>query len=204
MTDEVITYRTPQPQPPRRLTLEEGPGFARVIFPVASAWSYVLAPAFFAAMAMWAIIGPFVWAIYTWRALRLLGVPPPSTSTLSVIWQVARQEWPTATFFSIIAIFALWKYRKWGRVPRILSATRKGLTDSYLGLFAMRQKHWPAHEITGVHPRPLRGDLNPRKPMRELVVSLSNKSERTFRLPTHDPKLLAQIAQRFQSLLGRR
>lgn len=200
----ILEYPTPQPL--EKLTLEEGSDFARIVFPVRPIWVYWLSIGGSVAIALLWTVGPLSIVFKLWRIIHVAGpLPPGAVSGLwhAVLTHMALPMWGMALFLWLSAIFEWWKYRRWGRVPRVLLARTEGLTLSYLGWFWMRQKHWPASEITAVELRPTRGNLNWRRTVAELKILRRKGIPLRFRLSSSDSQLPDRIASRVRALLGR-
>ena len=109
----------------------------------------------------------------------------------------------SAIFWWTIGAYALWKYRRWGRVPRILTATRESLIYSKLGFRAMRQQVWPVADIKEIRFRPIKRNLNRGKTAADLQIYRRNKRRpKQFRLSSPDPELPTLIAKELAAMLG--
>ena len=202
--DPILDYPTP-PRSPERLTLEEDADFVRVIFPVLPDWAYILPVCLYAAVALMKTIMPVLIVYEIWHISHMGGhSPPPGMNHMLWHWifLIVLPVWAAASLWWISAIAGWRRYRKWGRVPRILTADRYGLTLTYLGWWGMRQKHWPANEITNIEFRTLRTNLNWRKTVANLEIHRKKGFPRRFRLSSSDPELPGRIANRIRSCLG--
>jgi hypothetical protein len=100
-------------------------------------------------------------------------------------------------------LYEWWLFRRWGRVPRILSATREGLTLSRLGWWRMRERHWPATQINGIEFRQVKGNLNWRRTVADLYIRRHKGQRLHFRLSSPDKDLPRKIASRMADVLER-
>jgi hypothetical protein len=73
---------------------------------------------------------------------------------------VHRFLWQTLPYYGIgglgwlgCAAYESWMYRRWGRVPRVLTTDAEGLAYSRLGWMRIRERKWPASELTGIELR---------------------------------------------------
>lgn len=198
-TKPVLDYASPPQPPPRKLTLEESDGGLRVFFPVAPTWRYVLN-----------IVGPFtlggaqlvmivdtIWVIY--RAFGKVEVVEfmQLARGMLIALSVSGVLWWTC------AAYSRRMYRRWGRVPRILTATKNGLALSRLGWWQMRERTWPAAEITAIDFRPIRGNINWKQTAGDLYVRRVKRRRLHFRLSSSDPQLPGYIAKQLALTLDR-
>ena len=117
MADQVIGYRVPHPQPPERLTLEDGADFVRITFPVAPTWVYVINPSICAALAAAWTFGPVIVVFRFWRTHGMFPVAPLLRYPWHFFWVFALRLWVGPSILWIFAILDWRKYRKWGRSP---------------------------------------------------------------------------------------
>lgn len=196
----ILDYPTPQ-APPQRLTLEDGPDFARIVFPVKPKWAYWLPIALCAGAALMITATPLINVVIVWRAFAKVGF-----ATKAQLWHALRisllATWSQALLLWIWAMLDWWRYRCWGRVPRTLIANKDGLSLSYLGWWRMREKRWPASDIAGIDVRPIRGNLTWWKTAAYLFVRLKSGNRRQFRLISSDPRLPGHIEQSIKAALG--
>jgi hypothetical protein len=198
-TRGILDY-APNPALPRELTLEEGDGCVRVIFGVAPAWAYWLRVIFGAAYGTLSFaMGVFV-AIAAWRLFNQIGAP------VLAEWRLIRFDilaaGAGASLFWAMAAHELWKYRRWGRVPRVLTASDSGLLLSWLGTWRMRQRVWPANEIAAVELRPVKRHVFARRTVGHLYICRHSRRRLHFRLSSHNSQLPGEIAKRLASKLG--
>jgi hypothetical protein len=191
----ILNYGSPQS--PTVLTLEEWDGGARVIFPAMPQWAYVLA-----------ILGPLL------PALGNLGLAVAcivifrrffrgSILTTAAILRPAIISWGLQSLgWGSLFGFHLWKYKRWGRVPRILTADNQGLTLSRLGWRRMSGKKWAASQITDIELRPAIGNLFRSRTVMDVYVRRVKGWRLLFRLSSTDPQLPHRIAQRMSVILG--
>ena len=107
-----------------------------------------------------------------------------------------------AVFWWGLAAYFWWKYRRWGRVPRVLGANDQGLALSRLGWRRMRQQIWPASDIKAIELRPVTGNLNWTRTVADLYIHRHKGRRLHFRLSSPDPQLPARIAEQLKSTLG--
>jgi hypothetical protein len=153
----ILDYVPPRALPPR-LTLAESDGCVRVIFPVLPKWFYISGIVAPFGMGLVRIVMPVLVLRVLWRMLHLYGPPDPQ-SVAAVQLFAAGILTSLAIDLAVLwglAAYELWMYRRWGRVPRVLTASDEGLILSRLGWLRMRERRWPASEITGVELRPLK------------------------------------------------
>jgi hypothetical protein len=149
MVAPILEYPVRQPEPPEQLALEEEPDFVRVIFPVYPAWCYVASICLFASVGILDALIPAMWIFHWWTITHhRLGIHDLTDISVWNSLYLAARWLGDILFWLLLAVYAWWRYRRWGRVSPMLLATRDGLTFSRLGLFGMRQKYWPANEIT--------------------------------------------------------
>jgi hypothetical protein len=201
----ILDYPTPSPSP-ERLTLEEGADFVRVFLPAKPEWTFILSICGTAFTALLTTLTPVFIACMMWRVVHAQagGPLPPAmrTGLWHLIVTVARAWWIWAFIWWVWAILAWLKYRRWGRVPRVLLADRQGLTLSYLGWWRMRQTHWSASEIAAIELRLFRINLNWRSTAADLLIRYQRGFPRRFRLSSADPELPPRIAARIRAMLG--
>jgi hypothetical protein len=109
---------------------------------------------------------------------------------------------PESLFWWTVAGFQYWKFRRFGRVPRVLEASGEGLVLTWLGWWRMRERRWSAGEIASVECCKLKGNLNWRRTVANLVVTFRNGRSRRFRLSSRDPQLPGEIAMQLANALG--
>jgi hypothetical protein len=202
--DSILNYSDSCAQPPEQLTLEEGVGHVRIIFPVLPTWAYLLPVGVEIAAALMKTIVPF-WLGYTiWGLYRVGG--QPSSAIKAQLWHmalvIAMPLWAAAFFWWLCAILTWRRYRRWGRIPKILTMSNEGLELSYLGWRGMRHEHWSASEITAIELQPVRGNVTWWKTAADLRFLRASGRPLHFRLSSSDSQLPGKIAERVQSMLG--
>jgi hypothetical protein len=109
----------------------------------------------------------------------------------------------SALFWLAVAAHQGWMYHRWGRVPRVLTATGEDLVLSRLRWWRLRERKWMLNEITGIQLRPIHMNLNPRHTAADLYINRRKGLRRLhFRLSSPDPHLARQIAERMAAVLG--
>jgi hypothetical protein len=190
---------------PRRLTVDENDGRVWVIFPVHPKWVYIfpivmgfLLGAAKLAMAIW-----IVW--FMWATGRKFHVPEPvlPKELRPFYMEIFLSAGLAAACWWAAASYHCWLYRRWGRVPRVLTSSRDGLASSRLGSFRMIEEWWPANEISEIRLKPIRVNLNWTRTVADLYVRLNHGRRLRFRLSSPDPHLPQQIAKQVASALGR-
>jgi hypothetical protein len=180
-----------------RLTLDHADGDVRVIFPVPRTWVYILP------IAGGAALGLMKFAMGIWMALAMRRVllqthGPPSPETMAFLHRfevgIFVDAGLSGSFWWGIAAFNWWKLRRWGRVPRILSASAGGLVWSRLGWLRMRERRWPCSEIAGIEIRPVKGNLAWWLTVADLNIRRRSGRRLRFRLFSRDQQLPEQIA----------
>jgi hypothetical protein len=83
----------------------------------------------------------------------------------------------------------------------VLTASREGLILSRLGIWRMRERRWPASEITAIELRPIRGNLNWRRTVADLYIRRQKGRPLHFRLSSADASLPARIAEQVRGIL---
>jgi hypothetical protein len=183
--------------PKKGLNLEEADGRVVVTFPVAPKWFYVLpivvqivAGLMYVAMGIMLVIFIHQFHVPVLRFLRTFVGVISGWALTAVVWEG-------------FGFYAWFMYRRWGRVPRVLTADESGLVLSWLGWWWIRERRWPAEEITALELRVIKGHLNPWRTVAVLHVRRLNGRTRRFRLSSADPELPRRIAQRFSEILAR-
>jgi hypothetical protein len=187
----VLGYASPRKA---GLALEERDGQAVVTFPVAPKWVYVLSIASQLFVCLANLGGAALPVVFLFRFR-----PPFVSSLVYAIFSWAFG----ALFWGSMGLHSWLMYRRWGRVPRELTADENGLVLSWLGWRRMRERRWPADEISGIDLRVIRGHLNPWRTVAILYVRRRKGMARRFRLSSADPELPHRIARRLSEILGR-
>jgi hypothetical protein len=201
----ILDYDTRLPWPTRMLRLEETDGRVRVIFPVFPIWVYVLQIATCGAVGLLKLGTAIVFGVMIWRMTHISGQLPRD-----IVLKMRHLEIEiflsgaiAALFWWGIAACSWYVYRRWGRVPRVLTATREGLVLSRLRWWRLRERKWLLNEITGIQFRPINVNLNPWRTAADLYINRRKGLRRLhFRLSSPDPHLPRQIAERLAAVLG--
>jgi len=204
MVAPILEYPVRQAEPPERLTLEEDSGVVRVIFPVQPTWVYLLPICMGAGIALVEAVVPIGATISMWAYLRTVWKVhnTASGSLLHLVLLAASGWWVGTLVWSLVAFIGWRRYRRWGRVPRVLEATKDGLTFSYLSWFGMRQKQWPLGEINAIELRPVWGNITWWQTVADLRIVGAKGVHKVFRLSSRDSQLPGMIADRIRSMLG--
>ncbi len=197
----VIDYHTPHP---RELTLEEGEGSVRVLFPLPPQWLRVfaiVAPLVygFAAAGAGIVFVAAMWKLTRatpWTTVdKVMGVP-------HVILKAILTAGIVVTAFFTAAAYQWWWFSRYGGLRRTLIASISGLTVIRPGRLRQRERTWPASEILSIELRPLWGNLNRRTPSADLYVHLRKPKLVRFRLTSKDIELPGRIAKGMASAIG--
>ncbi|HEV7302170.1 MAG TPA: hypothetical protein VGN72_22725 [Tepidisphaeraceae bacterium] len=181
--------------------MEEADGAVRVIFPVDPTWVYVFpivggAIAGFGQGAAIFALSRFIW----W-----LG-PAPFQLPGEIRWQLAKTAAVLGLamlFWWSIAAFHWWRYRRWGRVPRIITVSDRQLVVSDLGMWRMRERAVAADDIVKVEYRPITRNIAWWRTAGDLYLHRSKGRRLQFRFSSDDPDLPKRIAQRIADQLRR-
>lgn len=202
----ILAYKSPERPPPRNLTLEEADGIVRVSFTVMPTWVYVLDIAMTFTVGLIKAAGGIAITYAAWRLVYRSGPPPnPGSVALFRFWATRYLLLAVASawFWWIFAAYKLRRYRHWGRVPRVLTASAGRLVLTRLGWWRMRERTWPADEIAGIELRRIRGNLNWKRTVADLYIRRHKGRPLRFRLSSSDSALPGQIAERIASAIGR-
>jgi hypothetical protein len=105
-------------------------------------------------------------------------------------------------FWWAVAASSWYAYRKWGKVPRVLTVTGDGLVLSRLRWWRLRERKWLSSEIASIQLRPINVNLNPWRTVADLHINRRKGRRLHFRLSSPDPHLPRQIAERVAAVLG--
>ena len=210
--DHPILEYAPRPVAYGQLRLEERPGVTRVVFGVPPRWVYWLQIIYPVALGLMFLAMGFMAGRMIWEIAG--SMPAPTNPAAAKEWQETRDASRRAAvrvvaYPSIVARMAtpiagyLWvMYRRWGRVPRTLTATDEGLVLSCLGWWRIRERNWPKDEIESVQLRLAKGNLIPKRTVGDLYIKRGGGRPLHFRLGSRDPELPVQIARRLARRLG--
>ena len=139
-----------------KLSLIELHGEVRVFLPVAPRWSYIGNVVTYAVCGLMKI-SLAVWMAVTFHHLFHAFPGAPSADQNAMLHRfeanILTGGAASATFWWSLAGIGFWRWRRWGRVPRVFTANSAGLVKSWLGWFRMRERRWPAGEITNIELR---------------------------------------------------
>jgi len=189
----------------RSLTLQQTHGAARVTFPVAPKWVQISSIVLWTALGlMRAAIG--LWIVKSMRSVFFLPHIQLSSDQVAFLRHFETQIFIGAASEMLlcwaVAGFQFWKFRRWGRIPRMLIATPEGLVLTWLGWFRMRERAWPATEIASVELRPLKYNLPWTGKAALLLINRHKGRRLRYRLSSPDPLLPNEIAKQLASTLG--
>jgi len=199
----ILEYSLDRPQS-RTLTLESTDSTVRVIFPVLPKWCYWLPIVGSAALGLLKFAIGIVIASVLYNVVSR---GPANPDIVHLFHRYALEVIASASigalFWWSVAAYSFLKYRRWGRAPRILTATNRTLTDSSLAFWSIRHRTWPTNQIKQIRFRPIKRNLNPKSTAADLYIDLQNKHwPKRFRLSSPNPELPSQIARQLASTLG--
>jgi hypothetical protein len=203
----ILNYVPPSATAPRKLTMDEADGRVRVAFAVLPKWMYVFQIVMSFLVGLIKIAMGILVVQTLWRMLYQIGPPnpEPNPALIHSARDFAESLWISigiAVFFWwSFGAFEWWSYHRWGRVPRILTANNEGLSLSWLGWWRMRERKWPASEITAVELRPLRTNLNWTRTAADLYIHRRKGRRLRYRLSSSDSQLPSRIAERLLFVL---
>jgi hypothetical protein len=185
------------------LTLESADDWARVTFPVAPRWAYLYP----------IVIGAVAGSMELAAGIRLFSVFSSMTVTggPSTHGAIAQRHIGAVILVPMgitmlgwwgFAAYSLWKYLRWGRVPRVLVASADVLTLTRLRWWRIRQRHVPAEEISRVELRSLK-PLVGRRAVANLRIYRKRGLPLWFRLSSVDPHSPRQIAEAIAQKLNK-
>ena len=190
---------------PRILTLELTASAVRVTFPVLPKWACVSPIVLYAAVGL-TKVAMGIGIGWITRGISAQFRAPPSPELL-----LLRRRFELEMLFGIgllgllwwsLAGYQWWQLRRWGRVPRVLTATSEGRVLSRLGWFRMRKRTWPAAEIASVELRPLKYNLPWTGKASLLYINRRKGWRLHYRLSSPDPLLPNEIARQLAHALG--
>ena len=192
MTDIPPVLGYASSQEPGELTFEEDAGGARLTFPVAPKWFYVMQIVVPLAAGGCVLSLPSAILILSLRS----GIPlRDAPIRVLAAWVLV------ALFWLFVGVLKGLEYRRWGRVPRVLAVDEAGLRLSWLGWRCIRSRRWNQQETHAIELRPIRGNLTPGRPAVVLKIHLRSGRNRRFFLTTRDRTLPSRVAERFTSIL---
>jgi len=196
---ESLNYYPPA-KPVRELTLTVEPRIARVEFPIRSMWAVRISVALnilTGAMKLAAFV--FVlWIIHS------ISVHWPVDLTPELRWILVRGAFlvaAVACFWWLLAAHEWRMHRRFGHIPRSLTADESGITRRWTGWRSLRERHWLAAEIIAIELQPQRGVHLWGKKRRTLVVRRAGKRPLRFALPGCAPSLPPRIVEAFSAAL---
>jgi hypothetical protein len=141
-----IEYRTQERAPGRPWVEEDGAGGCVLTFPLSSAWGVVIS------MAVAFAVGTFyvIVAVYVYRKLAALGAAPIS-------WGVWAGLAGAVAFWLGCGGWSLWRYRRYGHVPRCVMVDAGAGVIRRRGERSGRWREWRLVDVESVDVRPERG-----------------------------------------------
>jgi hypothetical protein len=190
VSNPILEY-APAPPTYRHLTLEERNGSVRVTFPVFRFWVYILqicCPLTAGAMQLSLCAAAVVFLCF--RSHQM----PPREVLGDLLWILLIHAM-SGSFLFCCGLHEWWKYRHFGRVPRVLTADAKGVSLIWLGFHRMRQRTWTADEITAIRFGVIKGNLNRSRTLGRLSLIRRKGWKKTFLLSSPDENLPLRISQ---------
>jgi hypothetical protein len=194
---------SPRPMPPRKLAMEEGTDGVRIIFAMPPAWVCLTPTVIGLIVGLAYILVVILTITLLWRMKNDLHLP--IRDLLSSQWMVLGAMVLMGAYAAIwpaLGVHAWRMYRRWGRVPRVISVNSKSLVVSELGFRRMKEKRWIASDITAVRLRPVWGNLTKQITVNDLYIGHRTRRRMRFRLSSRDAQLPARIAERLAAVLG--
>jgi hypothetical protein len=198
--ESILDYRPPQQPPPRKLTLEETDSCVRVIFGVAPAWVPIISIVTQLTIGVASLAALVAICVAVFNLFHSFGKPTPELLNMEhqFFWQTLPTWGTSALLWLSFAAHEWWMYRRWGRVPRVLTANADGITYSRLRWWRIRERRLPSSEISSIELKVLKWNLNRKRTVADLYIRRLH-----FRLSSSDPRLPKLIAQRLAAALGR-
>jgi hypothetical protein len=197
-----LEYEPSAPQP-RQLTLECANDWARVSFPVAPRWAYLL-PIVIGAVAGSMEFAAGIRLFSTFSSMTVIGGPSAQGAVAQrhIEAEILVPMGITVLGWWGFVAYSLWTYHRWGRVPCVLVASADVLTFTRLRWWRIRQRRWPADEILGIEFRTVK-NLITKHTVADLYVRRKQCFRLRFRLYSLDPQLPRQIAEAIAQRLNR-
>ncbi len=202
--DRVIEYAT-HTNDIHALRLEQNADAFRVIFPVKPTWMWVLdivAPLFFACCklvtAIWILL--MVWRV---SSMRVFG-PPTALHELILRFglEIFGATGLAVAFWTVIAAFDWWRFRKFAGEPRELIVNREGITDRKPGWLQMCERRVGAGDIKEIRLKVYRFHFSRKKTVADLVIYRVKGWPIRCRLSTADGELPGEIGRRMAMMVG--
>jgi hypothetical protein len=204
MTTPVLNYVSAINRP-RVLTLELKAGAVRVTFPVLPKWVYISPSVFYSAAGLMYLAMGIGFVASMRRFSQQFHIPPTSQPfffsrrfELEVLLQYCFYALCSWSF----AGYQWWQLRRWGRVPRVLTASGEGLVLTRLGWFHMRERTWSVAEIARVELRPIKYNLNWTRTVAEMYIIRRKGRRLHYQLSSPDPLLPSKIAKQLANALA--
>jgi hypothetical protein len=180
-------------------------GSVRIVFPVPPMWIPVLTITM-SAVAGCAEAALGIWIVFSMHRLASQfhlpkGTPVPFMFPTRLYVVILSVRGLAALFWWSAAGFSYWTLRRWGRVPRVLTASAHGLSESRLGWFRMRERKWLAADIASIEVRPIWGNLTRHRTVSWLFMNRHNGRRLRFRLSSRDPLLPREIANQIATAI---
>ena len=179
-----------------------GNGSLRVTLGVTPVWVGVLFVVLAGMVAALNLVLAIAFPVFLSRA-----VPPSvnATQQTSELWssvvRFSAGRMIVALVWTGIAVLPLYRFRRWGRIPRKITATPSGLVESKMGWFAPRHRFWPADRVTTIVLKPMAGSLSKRT-VANLQIYCRRWIPLNFRLSSTDSQLPTHIAERLAATVG--
>jgi hypothetical protein len=177
------------------LALDARDGAVRVTFPVMPKWVYVSQIAFALVAGLCQIAVP-VFVVFMYLRHSVL-----KQEFSRELWVTMVEFLVAGAVWTVGGAYEWWKYRRWGRAPRVLTADQQGVMLTWFGFGRIRRRTWPADEIAAIEFRIVKTNLNPWRTLGRLEIIRRNGRKRVFRLSSKDPELPRRIAERVAASL---
>jgi hypothetical protein len=192
--EQILNY-APQPRSLRQYCLEEHEGRLGLTFPCRPKWAYVLDVAAPATAGMFFFAPPILLLAMEYR-LRASGA-----LSLADDWLVLAIWLPPGLCAAFAAAYKFRMYRRWGRVPRVLTADKLELTDTRLGIWSMRRRTWPAGEIARIEVRRARLPFRRWHLIGRICVIRRDGKKMTIRIMSKNLDFSQRLAERLATAL---
>jgi hypothetical protein len=203
MTDSLsILHYSPPAEISKELQLRARDGSVRVIFPMPPLWLDVL----FIVLSGFNAAGNIALAVVLPILLRSI-IPPNVNSTpgSDKLWydivKLSIMRLLIAVPWLLMAGLPLYRLKRWGRMPRRITATPSGLIVSQMGWIQPSHRFWAADRVTAMELRSKPGTVSQRT-IATLHIRCRKWLPLTFRLSSIDSQLPTHIAERLAATLN--
>jgi hypothetical protein len=200
---QILDYKSVQ-SAPRELKLDEMDGCVNVTFPVLPKWVYILPIVSWTMVGLGRLAVGLIEIYFIWKLSHAIKQPTQNSIVFMhrLEMRIALDSAVASLLGLMLAAYLWWKYHRWGRVPRVLTVNNGGLVLSHLGWWRMRERTWPANEFTIIELRMVKGNLNRKRTVADIIIHRSKERRLRYRLSSSDPQLPRRIAERLALVLG--